>query len=68
MQRITPYAFFLVAILALGMVAFDTDDSWQTEEVDMLDAILITAGVLIGAHVLRKLGGMLYAKWQEGRK
>lgn len=65
MQRITPYAFFLIAIIGLAMVAFDKDDSWQTEEVDMLDAVLITAGVLIGAHVLRKLVGRLYARSKD---
>ncbi|MBX7457848.1 hypothetical protein K3152_06285 [Qipengyuania sp. 1NDH17] len=63
--RITPYLFFLVAVIALAMVAFDDDQSWQTEEVDMLDAVLVTAGVLIGAHLLRKLAETLYARWKD---
>ena len=46
------------------MIAVDDDQSWQNEEVDMLDAVLITAGVLIGAHLLRKLVGWLYARWK----
>ncbi|MBX7527331.1 hypothetical protein [Qipengyuania vesicularis] len=65
MQRITPYAFFLIAVIGLAMVAFDKDDSWQTEEVDMLDAVLITAGVLIGAHLLRKRVGWIYARSKD---
>ena len=65
MQRITPYAFFLIAVIGLAMVAFDKDDSWQTEEVGMLDAVLITAGVLIGAHLLRKLVGWIYARSKD---
>lgn len=63
--RITPYLFFLIAILALVMIAFDDDQSWQTEEVDLLDAVLVTAGVLIGAHLLRKLTETLYARWKD---
>ena len=55
MRRLTPYIFFLLAIIAFTMIALDSDDSWQTEEVNLLDAVLITAGVLIGAHLLRKL-------------
>ena len=55
MQRLTPYLFFLLACVGLAMIAFDTDQSWQTEEIDLLDAVLIVAGTLIGAHVLRKL-------------
>ena len=65
MGRLSPYIFFLLAILAFGMIAFQPDKSWQTEQVDLLDAVLITAGVLIGAHVLRKLGQALYKRWQE---
>lgn len=68
MRPLTPYLFFLLAALAFLMIALDDDDSWQTEKVDMLDGILITAGVLIGAHVLRKLGELLYARWKGGRK
>ena len=55
MRRLTPYIFFILAIFAFAMIALDSDDSWQTEEVNLLDAVLITAGVLIGAHLLRKL-------------
>ena len=55
MRRLTPYIFFILAIFAFAMIALDTDDSWQTEEVNLLDAVLITAAVLIGAHLLRKL-------------
>ena len=55
MQRLTPYLFFTIAALGLALIALDTDQSWQTEEVDLLDAVLIVAGTLIGAHVLRKL-------------
>lgn len=68
MDRLTPYIFFIVAILAIGMIALQDDGSWQTEEIDMLDAVLITAGVLIGAHLLRKIGATLYERWKEGRK
>ncbi|MBA4765119.1 hypothetical protein [Qipengyuania huizhouensis] len=67
MGRLTPYIFFLLAILAFVMIALQPDDSWQTEEVDMLDAVLITAGVLIGAHLLRKLGQTLYTRWKDRR-
>ena len=63
--RITPYLFFLIAVIALVMIAFDDDQSWQTEEVDILDAVLVTAGVLIGAHLLRKLAATLYARWKD---
>ena len=63
--RITPYLFFLIAIIALAMIAFDDDQSWQTEEVGMFDAVLVTAGVLIGAHLLRKLAEALYARWKD---
>lgn len=65
MRRLTPYIFFLLAIMAFAMIAFDSDDSLQTEEVDTLDAVLITAGVLIGAHLLRKLAELLYARWKS---
>lgn len=68
MDRLTPYIFFIVAILAIGMIALQDDGSWQTEEVDMLDAVLITAAVLIGAHLLRKIGTTLYERWKAGRK
>lgn len=68
MRGLTPYIFFLLVILAFGMIALQPDDSWQTDEVDMLDAVLITAGVLIGAHVLRKLGEGLYARWKDRKK
>lgn len=68
MRRLTPYIFFLLAIMAFTMIAFDSDDSWQTEQVDMLDAVLITAGVLIGAHLLRKLVEMLYTRWKSPRE
>lgn len=68
MRRLTPYIFFLLAIMAFTMIAFDSDDSWQTEQVDMLDAVLITAGVLIGAHLLRKLAEMLYTRWKSPRE
>ena len=65
MGRLSPYIFFLLAVLAFGMIAFQPDESWQTEQVDLLDAVLITAGVLIGAHILRKLGQALYKRWQD---
>ena len=65
MQRLTPYIFFLLVIIAFAMIAFDQDQGWQTEEVDLLDAVLITAGVLIGAHVLRKIVATLYARWRD---
>lgn len=64
MRRLTPYLFFLLAIIAFAMIAFQSDDSWQTQEVDMLDAVLITGGVLIGAHLLRKIGTTLYDRWR----
>lgn len=63
--RITPYAFFLLVIIGFALIAFDDDRSWQTEEVDLLDAVLVTAGVLIGAHLLRKLAEALYARWKD---
>ena len=63
--RITPYLFFLIAVIALVMIAFDDDQSWQTEEVDMFDAVLVTAGVLIGAHLVRKLAEALFARWKD---
>lgn len=65
MRRLTPYIFFLLAIIAFAMIALDPDDSWQTEEVDLLDAVLITAGVLIGAHLLRKLGQAFLARRKD---
>jgi hypothetical protein len=65
MQRLTPYLFFIIAALALAMIALDPDDSWQTEEVDTLDAVLITVGVLVGAHALRRLGGWLYSRYKD---
>lgn len=68
MQRITPYIFFLLVILALGMIAFQPDESWQTEEVDPMTAVLVTVGVLIGAHLLRKLGEAVYARWKSNRE
>ena len=67
-MRLTPYIFFLLAIIAFVMIAFQPDDSWQTEQVDALDAVLITAGVLIGAHLLRKLAEVLYARWKTPRE
>ncbi|MBY6217225.1 hypothetical protein [Qipengyuania aquimaris] len=68
MDRLTPYIFFIVAILAIGMIALQDDGSWQTEEVDMLDAVLITGGVLIGAHLVRMLGKKVFERWKERRK
>ncbi|MBT8427406.1 MAG: hypothetical protein KJO02_05190 [Erythrobacter sp.] len=68
MRRLTPYIFFLLAIMAFAMIAFDKGESWQTEQVDILDAVLITAGVLIGAHLLRKLAEVLYKRWKSPRK
>ena len=68
MGRLTPYIFFLLAVLAFAMIALQPDDSWQTEEIDMVDAVLITAGVLIGAHLLRKLGQTVYAHWKDRRR
>ena len=65
MQRLTPYLFFTIAALGLAMVALDQDQSWQTEEVDTLDAVLIIAGVFIGAHLLRKLAGFLYGRLRD---
>lgn len=68
MQRITPYIFFLLVILALGMIAFQPDESWHGEEVDPLTAVLVTVGVLVGAHVLRKVGAAAYARWKSNRE
>ncbi|MBX7493609.1 hypothetical protein K3163_10350 [Qipengyuania sp. 1NDW9] len=68
MDRLTPYIFFIVAILAIGMIALQDDGSWRTEEVDMLDAVLITGGVLIGAHLLRLIGRKVFERWKERRK
>ncbi|MBK63328.1 MAG: hypothetical protein CL575_10380 [Altererythrobacter sp.] len=65
MGRLSPYIFFLLAILAFGMIALQPDDSWQTEQVNMVDAVLITVGVLIGAHVLRKVGQAVYKRWKD---
>ena len=62
---ITPYLFFLLAIIALAMMAFDKDQSWQAEEVDITHAVLITAGVLIGAHILRKIATHFYVRWKD---
>ena len=68
MGRLSPYIFFLLAILAFGMIAFQPDESWQTEQVNMVDAVLITVGVLIGAHVLRKVGQAVYKRWKDRRE
>jgi hypothetical protein len=68
MDRLTPYIFFIVAILAIGMIALQDDGSWQTEEVDMFDAVLITGGVLIGAHLLRKIGQLVFTRWKARNK
>ena len=65
MQRLTPYLFFIIAALGLAMVAVDQDQSWQTEEVDTLDAIIVIAGVFIGAHLLRKLAGFLHGRMRD---
>ncbi|GAB5351239.1 hypothetical protein [Qipengyuania sp. 483] len=65
MGRLSPYIFFLLAILAFGMIALQPDESWQTEQVNMVDAVLITVGVLIGAHVLRKVGQVVYKRWKD---
>ncbi|MAM37270.1 MAG: hypothetical protein CL949_01900 [Erythrobacter sp.] len=65
MGRLSPYIFFLLAILAFGMIALQPDESWQTEQVNMVDAVLITVGVLIGAHVLRKVGQAVYKRWKD---
>lgn len=65
MRRLTPYIFFLLAIIAFAMIALEPDDSWQSEEVDVLDAVLITAGVLIGAHLLRIIGTRLFERWKS---
>ena len=65
MGRLSPYIFFLLAILAFGMIALQPDDSWQTEQVNMVDAVLITVGVLIGTHVLRKVGQAVYKRWKD---
>lgn len=68
MRRLTPYIFFLLAILAFVMIAMEPDDSWQSEKVDILDAVLVTAGVLIGAHLLRKIAEKLFAKRKDRRE
>lgn len=68
MDRLTPYVFFIVAILAIGMIALQDDGSWQTEEVGLLEAVLITGGVLIGAHILRRFGLRVYDRWKSRRK
>lgn len=65
MGRLSPYIFFLLAILAFGMIALQPHESWQTEQVNMVDAVLITVGVLIGAHVLRKVGQAVYKRWKD---
>ena len=65
MNRLTPYIFFLVVVIGFAMIALDNDQSWQTEQVDMLDAVLVIAGVLAGAHVLRKVAGILCSRWKD---
>ena len=62
------YYNWLLFFNAIGMIALQDDGSWQTEEVDMLDAVLITGGVLIGAHLLRMLGKKAFERWKERRK
>ena len=68
MGRLTPYIFFLLAVIAFGMIALEPDDSWQSDEVELLDAVLITGGVLIGAHVLRLAATKLYEGWKSRRQ
>lgn len=65
MGRLSPYIFFMLAVIAFGMIAFQPDDSWQTEQVNLFDAVLITVGVLLGAHVLRKVGQALYKRFKD---
>ena len=55
MRHLSPYLFFLLAVLGLGMIALAPDDQWQSEEVDVLDAVLIIGGVFLAAHALRRL-------------
>ena len=64
MRRLTPYLFFLLAILAFGMIALSPDDSWQSDEIDPLRAVLIVAGVFLGAHAMRWAVGKV---WQGRR-
>lgn len=68
MGRLTPYIFFLLAVIAFGMIALEPDDSWQSDEVELLDAVLITGGVLIGAHLLRLAATKLYERWKSRRQ
>lgn len=68
MRRLTPYIFFLLAVFAFAMISQQPDTGWQTEEVDPVQAVLIVAGVLIGAHVLRRLAEMVYDRWKDRQK
>ena len=58
MSRLSPYLFFVLAALAFAMVALSDDDDWQSEEVSLLESVLIVGGVFLGAHLLRKLVAM----------
>ena len=63
--RITPYLFFALAALALSLIALSPNDDWHSAEVDPLNAVLIVAGVFIGAHLLRKLAEAAVARWKD---
>ena len=67
MSRLSPYLFFLIAMLGLGMIALSSDDQWQTEDVNVFEAALIIGGVFLAAHALRWLV-RLAADRRETRK
>lgn len=62
MQRITPYLFFIIAAGALAMIAFDRDQSWQTEDISPLRAVLIVGAAFAGAHLLRLIVTRYFGK------
>lgn len=62
MQRITPYLFFILAAVALVMIAVQGDAGFE-EEVNPLQAVLVVAGAFAGAHLLR----FLVKRWMAGR-
>ncbi|PZT91218.1 MAG: hypothetical protein DI637_02485 [Citromicrobium sp.] len=66
MRRITPYLFFVLAIGTFAMIALDDDQSWQAEEVDPLQAVLLVAAAFAGAHVLRLIVTRFFANRASG--
>lgn len=67
MQRITPYLFFVIAAGAFAMIALDSDQSWQTQEISPLRAVIIVGVTFAGAHLLRVLVTRYFSKKEKDK-